>query len=238
MKFLVSSHQLLKCTQVVSVVVNPTNTLPVLNNIFFELDQNSLSITASDLETTIKTSLAVESSDTLDFTIPAKLFLDILKSFPDQPLTFLFNEENKTLEIVSDQGNYELGYESADEYPSYPNIEDSENLDISSDSLNEAISKTLFATGNDELRPVMTGVYFQIEQGAINCVATDAHRLSKYIRTDIETNIVADFIVPKKPLNLMRNLLVKHTEPVTLKYNETNVEFSIDAQAIQTVVIP
>ena len=237
MKFIVSSHELLKSTQIVSVVVSPTNTLPVLNNLFFELSQNKLSITASDLETTIQTSLVVESEDVLDYTVPAKMFLEILKTFPNQPLTFLFNEENHTMQIVSDQGNYELGFESAEEYPRYPSIENSEHLEMSSASISEAINKTIFATGNDELRPVMTGVFFEISNGVINCVATDAHRLSKYSRTDIDSTLETQFIMPKKPLNLIKTLLARESEPIRINYNETNVEFNLQETKLSSRLI-
>ena len=226
MKFIVASSQLQKHLQTISGVINSSNTMPILDNFLFELDQNTLKITGSDLETTVSTYLNVQSEDTESICVPSKILLDTLKTFPDQPLTFL-DKGNHLLEIVSEQGNYELAYLSADDFPESPVIEDGESTTINSDVLVEAITKTLFATGNDEHRPVMTGVFFQWNSEDCKFVATDAHRLVKYTRADVQANDGSNFIMPKKPLVLIKNIFPAGEE-VNVVYNNVNTTFSVD----------
>ncbi|MDO5654908.1 MAG: DNA polymerase III subunit beta [Flavobacteriaceae bacterium] len=226
MKFIVASSQLQKHIQTISGVINSSNTIPILDNFLFELDQNQLKITGSDLETTISTTLEVESQDTETICVPSKILLDTLKTFPDQPLTFI-DKGNYLLEIISEQGNYELAYLSAEDYPEAPSLQEAESTIILSDILIEAIGKTLFATGNDEHRPVMTGVFFQWSEEDCKFVATDAHRLVKYARNDIQTANGSNFIMPKKPLSLIKNIFPMGEE-VFVKFNETNTSFSIE----------
>ena len=225
MKFIVASSQLQKHLQTISGVINNSNTMPILDNFLFELDKNELKITGTDLETTVSTKLNVDSEDTESICVPSKILLDTLKTFPDQPLTFI-DKGNHQLEIVSEQGNYELAYLSADDYPETPALVDADSSIISSDILVEAINKTLFATGNDEHRPVMTGVYFQWDGEESKFVATDAHRLVKYTRTDVEAKDGSYFIMPKKPLTLIKNIFPMGEE-VFVEFNETNTSFSV-----------
>jgi DNA polymerase-3 subunit beta len=225
MKFIVSSNNLLKNVNLISGVINSSNTLPILDNFLLELDGNRLKITGSDLETTISTTLDVESSDTAQIAVPSKILSDTLKTFPDQPLTFIQKEDN-LMEIVSEQGNYQIALESAEEYPQTPEVQDASTSNIQAGILSEAISKTIFATGNDELRPVMTGVFFQAGKDNFRFVATDAHRLVKYTRKDLHADEAAEYIMPKKPLNLLKNILAGSNEDVTIEYNQTNTRFS------------
>lgn len=225
MKFIVSSSSLLKNVNLISGVINSNNTLPILDNFLFELDGSKLKITGSDLETTISTTVEVESSDSAQIAVPSKILSDTLKTFPDQPLTFIQKEDN-LLEIVSEQGNYQIAMESAEEYPQAPEIQDATASTLQAGVLSEAISKTLFATGNDELRPVMTGVFFQAGTDSFKFVATDAHRLVKYTRKDLKANDAAEYIMPKKPLNLLKNILAGSNEDVNIEYNQTNTRFS------------
>ena len=225
MKFIVSSSNLLKNVNLISGVINTNNTLPILDNFLFELDGNQLKITGSDLETTISTTLEVESTDSSKIAIPSKILADTLKTFPEQPLTFIQKEEN-LMEIVSEQGNYQIALEAAEEYPQTPDIQDANVTQLKAGVLSEAISKTIFATGNDELRPVMTGVFFQAGTDNFRFVATDAHRLVKYTRTDLNSEVEAEYIMPKKPLNLLRNILSGSNDDVNVEYNETNTRFT------------
>jgi len=225
MKFIVSSSNLLKNVNLISGVINSNNTLPILDNFLFELDGNRLKITGSDLETTITTTVDVESSDSAQIAVPSRILSDTLKTFPDQPLTFIQKEDN-LMEIVSEQGNYQIALEAADEYPQAPEVQDASNSTLQAGILSEAISKTLFATGNDELRPVMTGVFFQAGKDNFRFVATDAHRLVKYTRKDLKSEEAAEYIMPKKPLNLLKNILAGSNEDVTVEYNQTNTRFS------------
>lgn len=225
MKFIVSSSSLLKNVNLISGVINSNNTLPILDNFLFELEEGKLKITGSDLETTISTTVEVESSDSAQIAVPSKILADTLKTFPDQPLTFIQKDDN-LLEIVSEQGNYQIAMESAEEYPQAPEIQDATVSTLQAGVLSEAIAKTLFATGNDELRPVMTGVFFQAGNDSFKFVATDAHRLVKYTRKDLQANDTAEYIMPKKPLNLLKNVLSGSNEDVNIEYNQTNTRFS------------
>lgn len=227
MKFIVSSSQLLKQIQVLSGVINSNNTLPILDNFLFELNHNELKIAASDLETTMSTLVEVESNSEGSIAVSARLLLDTLKTFPDQPLTFK-TEENNTIEISSNQGKYDMAYFDGNEFPKTISLDDPKKTHIPGNILATAISKTIFATGNDDLRPVMSGVFFQFSPQSLTFVATDAHKLVKYSRTDIVSSEVAEFIMPKKPLNLLKNILSNSNSDLTIEYNDTNAKFIFD----------
>jgi DNA polymerase III subunit beta len=229
MKFIVSSTNLLKNLQAISGVLNANNTLPILDNFLFELNGTSLHISASDLETTMTITVALNNAaEAGSIAIPAKLLLDILKTFPELPLTFTVNMENMLVEISAGDGKYKLSGHNADEFPRIPVIENATKLEINSLSLAQAINKTLFATGNDELRPVMSGVFCQLNESDITFVATDAHKLVRYKRTDIACDEVAAFILPKKPLNQLKNILASLDVPVKMEYNNVNAFFSFE----------
>ena len=227
MKFIVSSSQLLKQIQVLSGVINSNNTLPILDNFLFELNHNELRIAASDLETTMSTIVEVESNSVGSIAVNARLLLETLKTFPDQPLTFK-TEENNTIEISSNQGKYDMAYFNGNEFPKTISLDDPKKTQIPGNILATAISKTIFATGNDDLRPVMSGVFFQFSPESLTFVATDAHKLVKYSRTDITSSEVAEFIMPKKPLNLLKNILSNSSSDLTIEYNDTNAKFIFD----------
>lgn len=227
MKFIVSSSYLLKQLQVLGGVINNSNTLPILDNFLFELSNNSLTVSASDLETTMSAVLEVESDEEGSIAVPAKLLLDTLKTFPEQPLTFVV-EDNNTIEISSNDGKYSLAYADGAEFPKPVSLTDPSSTTILGDILASAISKTIFAAGNDDLRPVMSGVFFQFSPESLTFVSTDAHKLVKYQRTDVTASEVAEFIMPKKPLNLLKGILGGSESDVTIEYNESNAKFSFD----------
>jgi DNA polymerase-3 subunit beta len=227
MKFIVSSSYLLKQLQVLGGIINSNNTLPILDNFLFDLDGKSLSVSASDLETTISSRLDVESSEKGSVCIPARLLLDTLKTFPEQPLTFTV-EDNNTVEISSNHGKYALAYASGEEFPSPVELKDPSSTTIQGDILATAISKTIFASGNDDLRPVMSGVFFQFTTDELTFVATDAHKLVKYSRADVSASQTAEFIMPKKPLNLLKSILAGNEDDVVVEYNESNAKFSFN----------
>ncbi len=228
MKFIVSSTYLLKQLQVLGGVINSSNTLPILDNFLFELDQTKLTVSASDLETTMASSLDVESDSKGSVAIPARLLLDTLKTFPEQPLTFVVEEDSNTVEISSNHGKYALAYADGNEFPKAVTLEDPSKTVVTGDVLATAISKTIFAAGNDDLRPVMSGVFFQFSTEGLTFVATDAHKLVKYTREDIKANQVAEFIMPKKPLTLLKGILAASEEEVSIEYNESNAKFTFE----------
>ena len=227
MKFIVSSSELLYHLQHLSGVINNNNTLPILDNFLFDLDNNTLLVTASDLETTISSKMEVESESKLTIALPSRILLDTLKTFPDQPLTFIVSE-NSTVEISSSQGKYAIAYVNGEDFPNPVTLDSPNKTIVKADILSNAISKTIFAAGNDDLRPVMSGVFFQFSPENLTFVATDAHKLVKYSREDVSSEQVAEFIMPKKPLNLLKNILSGNEDEVTIEYNNTNAKFIFD----------
>lgn len=229
MKFIVSSSALLKQLQLVSGVLNSNAKLPILDNFLFDIKDQTLTISASDLETTMTTTLSLDKSDSDgSIAIPAKLLLDTLKTFPEQPLTVDIDEKTMSIEISSDAGKYKLVGQFADEFPKLPEMEDTSKIEVDSGVLLEAITKTLFATGNDELRPVMSGVLFELGSDHITFVATDAHKLVRYNRKDAKAEVNASMILPKKPLQLLKNILGNVDDPVQVEYNTSNARFACE----------
>jgi DNA polymerase-3 subunit beta len=227
MKFTVNSALLLKKVQLLGAVINSSNTLPILDNFLFDVDEHKLRITASDLETTISTTLEVFSGVDACIAVPSKMLIEMLKTFPDQPLGFEFLE-NSTIEITSNSGKYNIAYYPGAEYPKAVELESPSISIINSKILSTAIRKTIFATGTDDLRPMMTGVYFQLSpQGAV-FAATDAHKLVEYVRTDVVASEEANFIMPKKPLSVLKNVLATIDEDVTIEFNTSNAKFTFE----------
>jgi DNA polymerase-3 subunit beta len=228
MKFIVTSTALLKQLQLLSGVLNSSNTLPILDNFLFEIKDKELSLSASDLETAMSTRMAIEAKEEGVIAIPAKLLLDILKSLPEQPLTFTVDPKSLGIEISSDYGKYKLTGHNGEDFPKAPALENQKSLSMQSDALARAINKTIFAAGNDDMRPVMSGVFFEIHETSVRFVATDAHKLVRYGLNNIGSADTASFIVPKKPLNLMRGILNSLKTDVKIEFNENNALFSFD----------
>lgn len=227
MNFVISSTGLLKNLQSISGVLSTSNTLPILDNFLFEISDNNLTISASDLETTMQTSTNVEANDSGKICMPAKILLDILKNLPEQPLTFLVDDTNYGIEISYSNGKSKMVGYSGDDFPKSPQLENSDNITIAGELVSEAINKTLFATGNDDLRPVMSGVFCQFSGSDIIFVATDAHKLVRYKRSDAQASGSSSFILPKKPLNLLKSN-IKGEEQVKILYNESNAIFEFN----------
>ena len=225
MNFIVSSSEISNKLQLLSKVINAKNTLPILNNFLFQLKDSELVITASDLETTLISTIELEtySGEGL-ITVEAKRLIDILKEFPEQPLTFNVDEETKKIEITSDKGTYSIA--SRDEGSDYPQLPvpgaDAKKITLSADILLKGIDKTFFATADDELRPVMNGIFIEIFEDKINFVASDAHKLVRYIRSDFSVDFVSSFILPKKSASIVKNILLKADEEVNIQFDEKN----------------
>ncbi len=228
MKFIVSSSSLLKQLQALQGVLASSNTLPILDNFLFEVDNKQITITASDLETTITATMGVEAKEKGSVAIPARLLLETLKAFPDQPLAFSIDGKHFGIEISSDHGNYKMTGFSAAEFPRSPVLEEPTSITIAAGTLATAINKTIFATGNDDLRPVMSGIFFELSEDSVRFVATDAHKLVRYTRTDLNSSRATSFIVPKKPLNLLKNSLAATNADVVVEFNENNASFTFD----------
>jgi len=230
MKFIISSTALLRSLQKISGVLSTSNTLPILEDFLFELKEGKLKITASDLETTISVELEVDKFENEGIVaIPAKMLLDIMKTFPEIPVTISVNMENQGVEIFAGEGKYKLIGHKSDEFPQIPVLDNTTKIDISGAQLVDAFNKTLFATGNDELRPVMSGVLCELNPENITFVATDAHKLVRYRRHDLKSEKSASFILPKKPLNHLKNIIPDDNDAeVKLEYNESNAVIVFD----------
>ena len=230
MNFIVSSTQLLSHLQAVSRVIASKNTMEILNNFLFNLEGNKLTITASDIETTMITSVEVENaSDDGVIAIDAKRLTDILKEFPDQPLTFNINNQTFSVDIVSENGKFSVLGQNGADFPQINSQRDNVSvIRMSSDTLLQGFSKTLFATMTDDVRPILTGIFLEIMGGKINFVSTDAHKLVCYSRTDVKTEGDNSFIFPRKPADLLKNILPKSDTEVVITFNkqEAVIEFN------------
>ena len=224
MQLKTNSNNLLKGLQQAVGTIKPNNTLPILDCFHLELQGDELTITTSDLEVTTIVKLEVESVENGTIAVPHSTLLNLLKTFNNETITI--SALNNTLTITANNGEYQLAYDDANDYPSTPDV-DEQGMTIDGNHLQQSISKVLFATANDDLRPTLSGVYF--DNGFI--VATDAHKLVK-----VETNINADFILPKKAPQQLKNLLPKDKN-VTLQYNQTNALFSFDNITIITRLV-
>lgn len=222
MKFIVSSSALLKQLQQINGVINANTVLPILEDFLFEVEANKLTVVATDLETVMRIQMDIEAKETGKICIPAKILMDSLKNIADQPLTFNI-DKNFAIEITSDNGKYKVMGENPDNFPKEPVADETTSFTMTSSALVTAINKTLFAVSNDDLRPAMTGVYFELDKNFIQFVATDAHRLVRYKRTDVKCPQSDSFIVPKKPLNLLRAALPDRDDELTISYNSNHL---------------
>lgn len=229
MKFIVSSGELQKALQTVSGVISSSQSRPILENYLFELEKNNLKITASDGETTLVNSLEVKSDDEGKFAVPAKIFQDFVKTYGEQPLTLSVKDNaegtGSLLEILDEKDNFAVALDNAEDYPELPEFDASQSVTISAGVLSEALTNTLFATSNDSLRPVMTGVLFQFKEDETNFVSTDSHRLVVYKRKDLIAEPM-EFIMPKKPLSIFKNILANSSDDVQIEFNENMAKFT------------
>lgn len=225
MKFIVNSVYLLKQLSNINGVITTNPVVPILENFLFELDKGSLTVTASDLQTSMITELQVESKEKGSIAVPARILLDTLKNLPEQPVTFSIDESSYSVEIISDNGRYKLSGENATDFPRVPSVSNDFSAVISSEVLARAINNTIFATSNDELRPAMTGVYINLGDRNTTFVSTDGHRLVRYRRSDVTSENGNAIIIPRKALNLLKTTLPAENTEVTLDFNMSNAFF-------------
>ncbi len=230
MKFVVSSNALLDHLQAISRVISNKNTLPILDNFLFEVSEDELIMTASDLESTLITKLEIELQEGEgSIAVPAKILTDILREFPEEPLTFEIDLETLAVDIFSENGKFSIVGQESEDFPEIPQIqeENASSFTIQPDNLTNGVSKTIFATGEDELRPVMNGVFVQISPEGLIFVASDSHKLVRYRRTDITSDDEASFILAKKPASLLKNILPKEENDVTIRFDDQNAYFEL-----------
>ncbi|GAB1451863.1 DNA polymerase III subunit beta [Draconibacterium sp.] len=232
MKFVVSSTELLSHLSALSRVISSKSTMPILDNFLFQLSESALTITASDLESTLITSLELDNIEGEgSIAVPARLFIDTLKEFPEQPLTFQIDGGSYTVEIFSDNGKYSITGQNAEDFPELPklNEESTSTINVSHVALRKGIDKTLFATADDELRPVMNGIFIELTPDYMSFVASDAHKLVRYRRTDAKADFESSFILPKKPAGLLKNLLPREEFDVKIEFDEKNAHFTLSS---------
>ena len=228
MKFTVSSSALLSLLATTGKVISNKNTLPILDYFLMELSEGMLKVTASDLETTLVGSIQVESIES-EGTIaaPVKQMLDSLKEFPELPLTIEVNDKNWEIKMNWKSGSLSIPGASAVSYPAVPQLQaERKELTLDVDVLVNGINKTIFATADDELRPVMNGVYINLQPASLTFVGTDAHKLVKY-EAECENEVAASFILPKKPANLLKTVLLKEDDAIRVSFDSKNARFEL-----------
>ncbi|MEM6770336.1 MAG: DNA polymerase III subunit beta [Bacteroidota bacterium] len=226
MKFSVSSSDQQKKLSLAGGAISSNPVLPILEDFLFTIEGNQLTIAATDLEVSVTTTMEVNADGDGTVAVPAKILIDTLKALPQQPITFSIDEDNFGIEITSAYGKYKLAGENGDDYPEIPSPSEADEVSVSALSLLEGINKTLFATSTDELRPAMTGVFFQVDFSKLVMVATDAHKLVKYALSDITGEVTSSFIVPKKALNLLKGALPSTDEQVSVTFDKANAFFN------------
>jgi len=228
MKFIVSSSYLLKQLSAINGVITTNPVVPILENFLFEISDGNLTVTASDLQTSMITELQVEAKEDGSIAIPAKILLETLRNLPEQPVTFSIDSNTYSIEINSDNGRYKLAGENATDFPKIPTVSDGYAVNMSSEVLGRAINNTTFATSNDELRPAMTGVFVKLDETNTTFVATDSHRLIRYRRVDVAADMAHSMIIPRKALTLLKATLPAELTNVNVEFNASNAFFNFN----------
>ena len=233
MKFIVNSQQLLKQLQLLNGVISSNNTMPVIGCFHLHLEERELTVKATDLSTTLVARIDVETAameQPEEIAVPAKMLLDMLKTFDDVPLTFDVDPQTHVITVSCGQGTYQLVGMDVATYPTLPNKEAESSVTIGSNALEMAINKTIFATSTDEMHQQMNGILCEMSPEGITFVATDAHKLVRYRRKDVHSEETTSFILPKRPILLVKNILSAHKEDaeVTIEYNKMNLYITFD----------
>jgi len=227
MNFIISSAELLKHLAVVAEVVPPKSVIPIVQNVLFHIDGNILTLTGTDLENSVRTSLAVDSSEgTIKIALPAKIILDTLKALPEQPITFIVSEDQRNIELLTANGKYKIAGLDGNDFPRIPPADDTQHIQMPLPVLVKAIDKTVFAVSSDDMKIAMTGVFFDFKTTGATFVSTDAHRLVRYRRSDVLSNTDVSFILPQKALKMLSKAASGLDLPVRIEYNSSNAFFT------------
>jgi DNA polymerase-3 subunit beta len=227
MKFIASTSALLKQLHIINGVISSKVVIPILEYFLFEVENGILRIVGTDLEISIQGTLPVESMEDGKVAVPAKIIIEILRTLPEQPVTFTINEKNHSIELTSDNGKYKIAGEVAEDFPKFPVIPEATPLTVSANILYNAISKTLFAVGTDELKPALTGLFIELSEDNTRFVATDGNKLVKYQRNDLKISAPTSFILPRKALNVLKSsILPEDTGNIEINFNKVNAQFS------------
>lgn len=237
MKFIVSSQLLSKNLQNISGVITTNKSVPIVENILFSLSGNDLLLTATDLETTMIVYVALAQADGEGkVAVPAKLVVETLKSLPDVPIVFTVSDDNN-IEIVAENASFSLVGFDADQFPQVPQMSDSKSFTLPIQHLCNAISKTSFATGSADIRPVMGGILCELQPEKVIFVATDGHRLVKYEDLEAATGLSESIILPKKPLLQLKNVLQMVEDDIQIAFNSSQISFTIQSLTVITKLV-
>ena len=233
MKFIVNSQQLLRQLQSLGGVLTSNNTMPIIACYHFHLEENRLTVKTTDLSTTLVATIDVETGhmdQAEEVAIPSRMLLDVMKTFDDVPITFDVDPATHSISLHSGEGEYSLAGLDAETFPTMPVAEATGSVVMSSTALVEATGKTIFAASNDDMHPQMSGIFVDMTPEGITFVATDAHKLVRYRRNDVSCEQPASFILPKKPISVVRNILASRKEEseVRIEYNNTNIFITFD----------
>lgn len=225
MKFIVNSSTLKRQLSAVNGVITTNPVVPILENFLFEVNKSVLTVTASDLQTSMITEIAVESKEKGSVAVPAKKLIETLSYLPDQPLAFSIDESTYSITMSADKGNYKLAGENSDDFPKMPQVNNDFHSMLSSEVLARAINTTIFAASSEEIRPAITGVYINLGEKNTTFVATDGHRLVRYRRTDVKSEKDNSIIMPRKALMLLKTTLPQENTEVSIDFNSSNALF-------------
>lgn len=228
MKFIVSSSQLLKHLNYINGVITTNPVVPILENFLFEIEKDSLTVIASDLNMSMITELEIDCNETGSIAVPAKILIETLRNLPDQPITVSTDLDTYSMEISSDNGRFRLACENALDFPKVPEVSNASSVNISTEALANAITNTIFATSSDELRPAMTGVFMKLSETNTTFVSTDGHRMVRYRRVDVASDEESSIIIPRKALNMLKNSLPPENTNVNIEFNPSHAFFRFD----------
>lgn len=239
MKFTIPSKTLLTHLSAVSKVVSPKNTIAILDNFLFTLQDNALVVTGTDQENTITARIdLLESEGSGSFAVNVKRMLDLLKELPDQGLTFEINDDTFEIHLQYQSGDYKFVGIDGSEYPKKEDAaEEKLEMKIPAAEITKSIEKTIFAVGTDQLRPIMMGVLWDIKPGEVVFVASDTHKLVRYTNSRIASNIEGSFILPTKPASILNNILSKETEDVKVTLDSKSVSFETPTYTLNCLFI-
>lgn len=228
MKFIISSAVLLKQLNALRGVVPNNPVIPILENFLFDITEDTLTITASDLQTSIIATMDIEAEGSTSVAVPAKMLIETLRNLPEQPVSIAIDEESFSVEVSSGNGHYKLAGENAEDYPRPTEVDGDDQIEVPSEVLSSAIAYTLFAVSSDEMKPNMNGVFLEVNNESATFVATDSHRLVRYRRTDVSSENELSMILPSKALEQLKATLPDENQIVRLNFNESNAFFSFD----------
>jgi DNA polymerase-3 subunit beta len=239
MRFTVSSTALSSKLNTLSRVINSKNALPILGDFVFDINGQTLNLTASDSENTMKTSVELNENDGEGrFAIDSHSLLEAVKGFSEQPITFDADQQSNLVKITYQNGLFSLPIENADEYPATPSLGDAAStIVISNQLLAENINRSIFATAQDELRPVMNGIFFDLTADCLAVVASDGHKLVRNKIFTIKSDVPASFILPKKPAALLKNILGKDGGDIIVRFDDRNAEINYGDGTLQCRLI-